>query len=78
MSWNYRVIKHRKTSVDDEDYYGLYEVFYDDLGNVSMYSAEPCRFGSETLEGLAEVLKMAERALTDPVLNAKDLPGHNQ
>jgi len=74
--WNYRVIKHPRPTPMDEDYYSIHEVFYDDNNAVDKYSAEPCGFGSETLEGLGRVMNMVQEAFNKPVLDAEDLPGY--
>ena len=48
--WNYRIIK-------DKDTYGLYEVIYNDDGEISAHSEEPEVFG-ETAEDLLETLRL--------------------
>jgi hypothetical protein len=67
--WNYRLIKH------SDGTFGLYEVYYDDVGNVETYTTEPCSFVSDTPESMRDILNMAAEALTKPVLNMEDLLG---
>jgi hypothetical protein len=70
--WNYRLIKHT------DGCFAIHECFYDDVGNVDMYSSKPCGFVSDTVEEMVDVLAMAKEALSKPVLNIEDLPGYEQ
>lgn len=38
MSWNYRIMMHKKA---DKDYFGLHEVYYDENGNVMGWAENP-------------------------------------
>jgi len=77
MSWNYRAILH-----DDpvEPWIGLHEVYYNEDGSVSAWTAEPIRVWCYQDEGIDGILAAFERAKgtlsTEPLLNAKDLPGY--
>ena len=48
--WNYRIIKNKNT-------YGLYEVMYNDDGEIFAHSEEPEVFG-ETAEDLLQTLRL--------------------
>lgn len=71
MSWNYRVVK---TIVGGEESYGIHEVYYDEQGELQMFSADPCPVYSETLEGLEKEISRFEAALGRPVLQESDFP----
>jgi hypothetical protein len=64
MSWNYRVFK------EEEDYYTIMEVFYDDAGNLSGYC--PAAAVGESPAVLLEVLDRMKTALEKPVLKEED------
>jgi hypothetical protein len=70
MTWNYRVIaKTLKTfSGKKEIEYGIYEVYYDDHGKATSWSADPIPIHGETFEELKQVYKMYGLALTKPIL----------
>lgn len=73
MTWNYRLIKHDAGT--DDECVSIHECFYDDVGNIKMYSANPCGFVSDDVEGLRTLLDKAfAEASQKPVLDAKDLP----
>ena len=52
--WNYRIIKDRET-------YGLYEVFYNDDGEIALHSENPDVIG----ESVDEIIKSLELMLGD-------------
>lgn len=64
MIWNYRVIDLTEDN-GGEPWFSVHEVFYNDNGDV-MGSTEPC-FGSETKEGLKELLTSMLKSLDEPV-----------
>ena len=65
-TWNHRVVEHED---GDSPWLAVAEVFYDESGAPIGY-AETC-VGSETLDGLKEVLERMTKALEHPVLHAK-------
>ena len=71
MSWNYRVIRHRDLNGGD-DFLQIHEVHYDEEGNPALVTERGVKVGSETPEGLSEVLDMMRAAISRPVLNFED------
>lgn len=71
MTWNYRLIRHA-------NHLGLHEVFYDDAGKVTNWTADPVTFVADSDEGAAGIIGALENALADArrysVLIAADLP----
>jgi hypothetical protein len=66
MTWNYRVMRRENT-------YAIYEVYYDNDGNMETFSEEPvCPMG-ESLEELRQDLEHYERALAQPTLDYTEL-----
>lgn len=71
--WNYRVVKR---DFDDEMTYAIHEVYYDDAGGISAWSANAIApQGSDFLSDLAVDLDLMREALNKPVLDHADLPG---
>ena len=71
MHWNYRVIKHLATdpkNTSDEEYFGMYEVYYNEDGTI-MSRTESAIVIGDTFEELEEVLEMMMKDLTlGPIL----------
>lgn len=65
MTWNYRVVR---TTQGDEEWFAIYEVYYDDDGRPEARTEEPASPAGETLEELQEDLQWYLRALQEPVL----------
>ena len=66
MSWNYRVIKHLATdpeNTSDEEYFGMYEVYYNEDGSIMGRTEDAIVIG-DTFEELEEVLEMMKKDLT--------------
>ena len=62
MPWNYRaMLKDGQVAV--------HEVFYEDDGRISGYTAEPVYPRADTLEELTEEFDRYQRALSMPVLD---------
>ena len=81
MSWNYRVIekdgflprelqtyKNKKVT-----FYEIHEVYYDNEGNISMFSADPISPYGDDLDDLAKDLEKIKEALKKPVLKYSDI-----
>lgn len=74
MSWNYRVMKRTYKGMNyEEDAYDIYEVYYNDNGEVKNWSESPTYPHGETLEELKEDIKRYEEALNKPVLDYDEL-----
>lgn len=56
MTWNYRVM--RREVAPEEFEYGIYEVYYDDQGNVSGYSMNSMTPMVDSVEGLKYELEI--------------------
>lgn len=54
--WNYRIIK-RTGKEDQDDYYGLFEMFYNDDNKISLMTVEPEMVG-ESVDELINSLKL--------------------
>lgn len=76
MMWNYRMVDCSESENGGEPWIMLCEVFYDDDGKPMGYSA-PC-VGSETVEGMKELLDMHAHALKHPVLKPEDFTDYNK
>lgn len=65
MSWNYRVVKQ-----DDHGtpLYGIYEVYYNDVGKANGVTESPIRIYEESVDDLKKTLILIEEALTKEVL----------
>ena len=61
--WNYRIIKDAET-------YGLYEVFYNDDGDISFHSENPDTIG----ESVDDIVKSLELMLGDAKKHIKEKP----
>ena len=76
MNWNYRVILHDK---DEDQWYGLHEVFYDDDGQVTSWTEHACRFTAYLHEGAGSIYGSLLKARVDaqkrPVLKESELLG---
>ena len=53
--WNYRIIKREVDGQPDQ--YGLFEVFYNDNGEITAHTEEPEVFG-ESVEDLLQTLRL--------------------
>ena len=62
MSWNYRIVK-------TDDGYSVFEVYYDEMGRPTSYTAKPMlNFFCESPAGLLEELEILKRAFdADPL-----------
>lgn len=71
--WNYRVIQkeHLGQNVDlnERCSFGIYEVYYDDNGNITSCTIEPMDPYGTTVDDLKECLTMMQKAFSFPVLD---------
>ena len=67
MSWNYRVVKKGET------WLRIHEVYYDDDGNIELWSRVTHPEG-ETITDLMEDLDHMRDALYEPILNIEYMP----
>ena len=65
MTWNYRVVR---TANGDEEWFAIYEIYYDDDGRPEARTEAPAHPAGKTLEELAEDLRSYQAALRKPVL----------
>lgn len=65
MTWNYRVMRRKEE-------FAIYEVYYDEDGNVCGYSEKPTFPRGETLEYLREEILRYLEALEEPILDYED------
>lgn len=66
MSWNYRVL-------ENENGFGIYEVYYDDDGGINNISAAPMEPYGETVEDLKWDMDAMNAAFDKPVLSFTDV-----
>ena len=80
--WNYRVVEKDITNkVDcseieyDTTSYEVHEVYYDEDGSITMWSAEPIApYGEGCLKDLEVDIKFMFEACSKPILKESDLP----
>jgi len=68
MTWNYRVVR---TAHGDEEWFAIYEVYYDAEGRPEARTDTPACPAGATLEELAEDLRHYQAALNQPVLDSE-------
>lgn len=64
MHWNHRVVRF----VEDETYFGICEVFYED-GKVMAHTENPVALCGESVEELRETLQHMLDCLDKPILD---------
>lgn len=74
MSWNHRIVKE---TIDGEERFSVKEVFYNEDGSIMGISVEPI-IGSETFEGLQQVIKSMKKACSKKILEPQNLNSANQ
>ena len=80
--WNYRVVEKNITNkIDcsntsyDTTTYEVYEIYYDEDGNIAFYSAIPVTpYGEGCLKDLEVDIKFMLEACSKPILKESDLP----
>jgi hypothetical protein len=66
MTWNYRVI-------ENEGMFHIYEVYWNDKGEITAISEDPIAPAGETLEELREDLKYYQQAIKRPILKKEEI-----
>lgn len=69
MSWNYRIVK---TTFEQGDRYAIHEVYYDESGNPTSRTVEPCCPIGDTLEELRAEMERYLQAMNKPILTGND------
>jgi hypothetical protein len=69
MGWNHRVLAHK---YQEEIYFQIHEVLYDENGIPNGYTAEPVTIGSEDIKGMRWTLNKMKECLKKPILWAGD------
>jgi hypothetical protein len=72
-TWNYRVV--RRLNGDTEEY-DIREIYYDEAGEITMWTQEPIGPNGTSREELMADVELMMEASFRPVLNYADLPGH--
>ncbi len=69
MTWNYRIIHHDK---DKHPYFAVHEVFYDDDGKITSWTAEPIDITGESKPDLIKTLgKMLEDIKNEVLIESR-------
>ena len=84
--WNYRVVeKNIKDKIDcseivyDNTSYSIHEIYYDEDGNITMWSAESISpYGEGCLKDLEVDIKFMFEACSKPILKESDLPDSSE
>ena len=66
MSWNYRIVARKYG--DDEYYYDIHEVYYDNDGSIKMWTRDGVGIGGYSVEELRSAYKMYGVAFNKPLL----------
>lgn len=69
MTWNYRVM-----TLNRGESYEIHEVYYNEEGRPSMYSANSVKPFGENIEDLTQNLQWMLKALQKSVLTPQDFP----
>lgn len=56
MTWNYRLVR---TVFEDEEYFAVHEVYYNEAGEPIMMTERPATFGGDSPEEAIQALEMA-------------------
>lgn len=68
LHWNYRVVER-------DEYFGIYEVYYDEDGEISTWTVAAVEPRGETVAELKEDLMHMQQALDAPVLKWDETTG---
>jgi len=67
MTWNHRIIRQARGS------YGLYEVYYDDKGNITDWTTDPVDVSGDSPKEIKALLTLMLKDCDRPILNATTL-----
>lgn len=70
MTWDYRVIKY---NTNGNVYYKIHEVYYNEKGEIELYTEEPIEPHGDTLEELIKDIEFMAEATKKPVISKKEL-----
>jgi len=70
MNWNYRIMKHKNS--DSEFEYGVYEVYYNENGEVKGYTENSMTPTVDSPEGLKKELEIMLKAFDQEILEYKE------
>lgn len=76
MSWNYRVM--REKTPDNEYWYGIFTVYYDENSKPDGHSLEKAGVGGDSMEEVRSCFEQFERALDEPVLEWHEGEGYRE
>jgi len=65
MSWNYRLLAFEN---EDETYFQIHEVYYNDRGAPNGYTENPVPVYGESIKGVKWVIDEMKKALEKPTL----------
>lgn len=66
MCWNHRIMKRRDRG---EDFYAIYEVYYDESGKIDGWTEDSCSPEGDSLEELKESFRFFRQAFHAPILD---------
>lgn len=64
--WNYRICRE---TIDDEFFFSLREVYYDEAGKPNGWTADPIDFAGETWRDVADAISLASGCVGTAILD---------
>lgn len=71
MSWNHRILAHKD---DDDWFFQIHEVYYDDNGNPNSYTSNGVSVGGKSLEDINWALDKMKECVSKPILSTVNFP----
>jgi hypothetical protein len=65
MGWNYRILAHKH---NNDIYFQIHEVYYNDQGIPNGYTKNPCTIGSDNIDGIKFSLTKIVECTEKPIL----------
>lgn len=65
MTWNYRIIKR---DLKESSYFAVHEVFYDDKGKITSWTADPIDLTAESPKEIKRMLQQIVDDVNTPAL----------